>query len=78
MAIEAKTDVSKRKRLSAKVLAWPGSEESRCHGLGGRSPRFALKDQLEPEHISALADAFLEHVYAVFCDGFAEATPYPR
>ncbi len=47
-------------------------------GLVGASPRFALKDQLEPEHISALADAFLEHVYAVFCDGFAEATPYPR
>ena len=41
-------------------------------GLVGSSPRFALKEPLEPEHVSALADAFLNHVHAVFCDGFAE------
>jgi hypothetical protein len=48
-------------------------------GLVGPSPRFALKEPLEPERVSALADAFLEHVHAVFCDGFAEQeAPYPR
>lgn len=42
-------------------------------GLVGASPRLVSKEPLAPAQVSALQDAFLEHVYAVCCDGFAEA-----
>lgn len=37
--------------------------------LVGATPKFALKVPLTPGETSALADAFLEHVHGVFCDG---------
>lgn len=42
-------------------------------GLVGSTPKFALKKPLGPEQVSALADAFLHHVYGVMCDGLAGA-----
>jgi hypothetical protein len=43
-------------------------------GLVGTTPQFALKQSLQPEQISLLADAFLQHVYEVYCDGLAQQT----
>ncbi|HEV2132640.1 MAG TPA: hypothetical protein VGR47_00110 [Terracidiphilus sp.] len=40
-------------------------------GLVGTTPKYALKDTLEPEQASALADAFLAYLHALYCDSFA-------
>jgi hypothetical protein len=41
-------------------------------GLVGTSPRCALKEELEPEQISALAGAFLAYLHVLFAGSFAE------
>ncbi|MDR5729806.1 MAG: hypothetical protein RB191_20525 [Terriglobia bacterium] len=40
-------------------------------GLVGTTPKYALKDSLEPEQVSVLADAFLAYLHALYCDSFA-------
>lgn len=40
-------------------------------GLVGASPRCALKEPLEPEHVSRLACAFLTYLHVLFSDSFA-------
>jgi hypothetical protein len=41
-------------------------------GLVGTTPRYALKEPLEPAQVSALAGAFLAYLHVLFCDSFAE------
>jgi hypothetical protein len=40
-------------------------------GLVGTTLKYALKDTLEPEQISVLANAFLMYLHALYCDSFA-------
>jgi hypothetical protein len=40
-------------------------------GLVGTSPRWALKEPLTFEQISALADAFLAYLHVLYCDALA-------
>jgi hypothetical protein len=40
-------------------------------GLVGATPRCALKELLEPELTSALANAFLAYLQVLFCDSLA-------
>jgi hypothetical protein len=68
----------KPKRTAACELAelkarWPGRglRSVGTIGLVGASPRWALKEPLTFEQISALADAFLAYLHVLFCDGFA-------
>lgn len=68
----------KPKRLEGCELAdlkarWPGRDLRSVGtiGLVGTAPRWALKEPLTFEQISALADAFLAYLHALFCDGFA-------
>lgn len=68
----------KPKRVAACDLAdlkarWPGRglRSVGTIGLVGTSPRWALKEPLTFEQISALADAFLAYIHVLFCDGFA-------
>jgi hypothetical protein len=68
----------KPKRTAACELAelkarWPGRDLRSVGtiGLVGTSPRWALKEPLTFEQISALADAFLAYLHVLFCDGFA-------
>ena len=66
-------------RMSASELAelkarWPGRELSRSVGifaLVGTAPRYALKEPLATEQVSALMNAFLDYLHGLFCDGFA-------
>lgn len=55
---------------------WPGRNLKSIGviGLVGTSPRCALKAPLETDQLSALADAFLAHLHACFCDSFAAQT----
>ena len=41
-------------------------------GLVGTCPRYALKEPLETEQVSALTDAFLAYLHVLFADSFAE------
>jgi len=40
-------------------------------GLVGASPRLALREPIDTDCITALSNAFLEHVHATLCDGLA-------
>ena len=40
-------------------------------GLVGTTPKHALKDTLEPEQVSALIDAFLGYLHALYCGSLA-------
>ena len=40
-------------------------------GLVGTTPKCALKEPLEPEVTSRLADAFLAYLHTLLCDSFA-------
>lgn len=53
---------------------WPGRglRSAGVIGLCGTSTRCALKEPLEPEQVSALADAFLAYLRVLFADSFAE------
>lgn len=68
----------KPKRPSACELAdlkmrWPGRglESVGIFALVGTSPRWALKEPLSLEQLTALADAFLAYLHALFCDALA-------
>jgi hypothetical protein len=68
----------KPKRMGTCELAelkarWPGRELRSVGtiGLVGTSPRWALKEPLTFEQISALADAFLAYLHVLFCDALA-------
>ena len=68
----------KPERLTACELAelkmrWPGRglRSVGTIGLVGASPRWALKEPLTFEQISALADAFLAYLHVLFCDALA-------
>lgn len=52
---------------------WPGRDLRPVGtiGLVGTSPRWAMKEPLTFEQISALADAFLNFLHCLYCDGFA-------
>jgi hypothetical protein len=41
-------------------------------GLVDSRPKFALKEPLEPEQVTALADAFFEYLCALVADNFSE------
>ena len=61
-------------KMRADIKArWPGRglRSVGLIGLCGTSPRVALKDPLEPEQVSALADAFLAYLHSLYCDSFA-------
>ena len=61
-------------REAAELLTrWPGRglRSVGIIGLVGTSPRSAWKEPLEPEHLNALAGAFLAYLHALFCDSFA-------
>ncbi len=65
----------KPKRMAECELAelkarWPGRDLRSVGtiGLVGTSPRWALKEPLTFEQISALADAFLAYLHVLFCD----------
>jgi len=60
--------------LAELAARWPGRNLRSVGviGLIGASPRCVLKEPLEPEQVSALTDAFLAYLHALFCDGFAE------
>jgi hypothetical protein len=38
-------------------------------GLVGAVPRFELKEPLDLARVSRLADAFLDHIHGILCDG---------
>lgn len=68
----------KPKRMTVCELAelkarWPGRglRPVGTIGLVGTSPRWALKEPLTFEQISALADAFLHFLHCLYCDGLA-------
>jgi hypothetical protein len=61
---------TERAQLAAR---WPGRNLRSIGviGLVGTTPKYALKDALEPERVSALTDAFLAYLHALYCDSFA-------
>jgi hypothetical protein len=68
----------KPKRTAACELAelkarWPGRglRSVGTIGLVGTSPRWALKELLTFEQVSALADAFLAYLHVLYCDALA-------
>jgi hypothetical protein len=65
-----RADANKLAELKAR---WPGRglRAVGVIGLVGTAPRYVLKEPLATEEVSALADAFLAYLHALFCDGFA-------
>ncbi len=61
------------KTLAELKARWPGRglRSVGTIGLVGTSPRWALKEPLTFEQISALADAFLAYLHVLFCDALA-------
>jgi len=53
---------------------WPGRglRSMGVIGLVGTSPRYALKEPLEPEQVSTLAGAFLAYLHVLFSDSFKQ------
>jgi len=58
---------TERAQLAAR---WPGRNLRSIGviGLVGTTPKYALKDALEPEQVSTLTDAFLAYLHGLFCD----------
>jgi hypothetical protein len=50
---------------------WRGLKSIGVMGLVGCVPRVALREPLDADCITALSNAFLEHVHATLCDGLA-------
>jgi len=63
-------DETMRAELKAR---WPGRglRSVGMIGLCGLSPRVCLKEPLDMEQASVLADAFLAYLHGLFCDRFA-------
>lgn len=61
--------------LAELAARWPGRNLRPIGviGLVGAAPACAFNEPLEPEQVSALADAFLAYVHVLFCDSFADA-----
>jgi hypothetical protein len=52
---------------------WPGRglRTIGVMGLVGASPRLTLREPIDTDCITALSNAFLEHVHATLCDGLS-------
>lgn len=55
---------------------WPGRglRSVGIIGLVGTTPRCALKEPLDSEQVTGLADAFLAYLHSLYCDGFRAQT----
>lgn len=72
--IPLKPRAADEKTLADLKARWPGRglRSVGVIGLCGTSPRYELKEPLEPEQVTALAGAFLAYLHALFADSFAE------